>query len=154
MKALTVKQPWADLIVQGRKTIELREWRPKHRGLLAIQAGLEVSTDDCREHNLDCDRLPKGAIVGTVEVAGVIEFDQDLWDELRDQHLCSDREPGERLGWRLRNPRRLQQPVPCRGWPGKYDVPEDVAAQLRWADGGRVTESPIFSDNKEEANQQ
>lgn len=27
MKALTVKQPWASLIANGRKTIELRTWR-------------------------------------------------------------------------------------------------------------------------------
>lgn len=38
MKALSVKQPWAELIASGRKTIETRAWRTKHRGPLLICA--------------------------------------------------------------------------------------------------------------------
>ena len=36
MKALSVKQPWANLIADGKKTIETRTWATKHRGLLLI----------------------------------------------------------------------------------------------------------------------
>ena len=34
MKALSIRQPWAELILQGRKTIELRTWKTSYRGLL------------------------------------------------------------------------------------------------------------------------
>ena len=36
MKALSVKQPWANLIASGQKTIETRLWRTDYRGPLLI----------------------------------------------------------------------------------------------------------------------
>lgn len=39
MKALTIRQPWAQLIAIGAKTIETRSWPTKHRGRIAIHAG-------------------------------------------------------------------------------------------------------------------
>ncbi|MCK9325042.1 MAG: ASCH domain-containing protein [Bacteroidales bacterium] len=36
MKALSVKNPWADMIAQGLKTIEVRSRRTHHRGPLLI----------------------------------------------------------------------------------------------------------------------
>lgn len=36
MKALSVKQPYADWIASGRKTIEVRSWPTQHRGDLLI----------------------------------------------------------------------------------------------------------------------
>ena len=36
MKALSVKQPWANLIACGRKTIETRTWATRYRGSLLI----------------------------------------------------------------------------------------------------------------------
>lgn len=38
MDALSLKQPWAALLVHGRKTIEVRRWSTKRRGLLLIHA--------------------------------------------------------------------------------------------------------------------
>ena len=32
MKVLTIKQPWATLIIQGYKRFELRSWQTKYRG--------------------------------------------------------------------------------------------------------------------------
>ena len=39
MKALSIKQPWADLIVSGGKDIENRSWRTPYRGTFAVHAG-------------------------------------------------------------------------------------------------------------------
>lgn len=39
MKALTIKQPWARLIIIGEKPVENRGWATSHRGPLAIHAG-------------------------------------------------------------------------------------------------------------------
>ena len=39
MKALTVRQPHAQLILLGEKTLELRSWRTHYRGPLLICAG-------------------------------------------------------------------------------------------------------------------
>jgi len=34
--AISVQQPWAGLIAEGRKTIEMRSWKTNHRGELLI----------------------------------------------------------------------------------------------------------------------
>lgn len=36
MKALSVKQPWANLIATGKKTIETRQWKTDYRGTILI----------------------------------------------------------------------------------------------------------------------
>ena len=87
MKALSIRQPWADLILQGRKTIELREWGTTHRGLLAIHAAKRVEIGACHQWDLNPEALPRGALVGTVEVVEIVKFDHELWNKLRDQHL-------------------------------------------------------------------
>lgn len=44
MKALSIKQPWADLIVEGLKPIENRTWITFHRGPLLIHASKVFDT--------------------------------------------------------------------------------------------------------------
>lgn len=39
MRALTIRQPWAQLIALGVKTIETRSWATKYRGPVLIHAG-------------------------------------------------------------------------------------------------------------------
>lgn len=61
MKALSVREPWLFIIVDGRKTIETRTWACKHRGDLLLvgskkpkgpfsgRAGCVVELVDCRK---------------------------------------------------------------------------------------------------------
>lgn len=131
MKAINLDQPWAELILSGRKTIELRTRRTSHRGLLGIRATKTVLEDVCRNFNLKTDELETGAILGTVEVVEVIQLDEDNWRVLRDQHLVEAPAPGRwRYGWRLTNPHRLVKPIPYRGMPGMFDLPDEIADQI------------------------
>lgn len=45
MKAISLIQPWATLILDGIKTIETRTWSTKYRGDLLICAGQKYSGD-------------------------------------------------------------------------------------------------------------
>ena len=45
MKALTIKQPWATLIMQGDKRFEFRSWQTKYRGDLLIHAGKGIDKE-------------------------------------------------------------------------------------------------------------
>jgi hypothetical protein len=45
MKALSLIQPWASLIVLGEKRIETRSWPTRHRGHLAIHANKNLPDD-------------------------------------------------------------------------------------------------------------
>jgi hypothetical protein len=57
MKALSLKQPWANLVAAGRKTIETRTWRTEYRGPILI-----VSSQQPRI-------APAGFAVALVELA-------------------------------------------------------------------------------------
>ena len=45
MKALSIRQPWAWLIVHGHKPVENRTWSTSHRGELLIHAGKAFDAD-------------------------------------------------------------------------------------------------------------
>ncbi|MGH7609569.1 MAG: ASCH domain-containing protein [Candidatus Dormibacteria bacterium] len=42
MKALTIRQPWASLLVAGCKVYEYRSWDTRYRDLVAIHAGTKL----------------------------------------------------------------------------------------------------------------
>ena len=76
MKALSIRQPWAELILRGEKTVEARPMRTAKRGeRVFIYAGKNrIETDDeariAAEYGIDVDSLPRGVLVGTVEIVG------------------------------------------------------------------------------------
>ncbi len=126
MKTLSIRQPWAELILQGHKTIELRTWRTHYRGRILIHAGYNVERDGCEAYGINPDELTRGALVGTVEIVDMVEFDHDSFAKMRDEHLDLGDWPGDVLGWRLANPQRLETPIPMRGRLGLFEVSEDV----------------------------
>ena len=46
MKTLSIRQPWASLIVEGFKDVENRSWRTPIRGEIAIHASASKTEDD------------------------------------------------------------------------------------------------------------
>ena len=131
MKAINLHQPWAELIISGKKTIELRKTRVSHRGILGIRATKTVLDGLCKKYNLNSDDLATGVILGTVELVDVVQMDNQNWRELRDQHLVDSPTPGPwRYGWRLENPIRLARPIRYRGMPGMFDLPDEIADQI------------------------
>jgi hypothetical protein len=82
MKILTVRQPWASLIVAGIKDVENRSWRTTYRGRLGIHAAMRFDQDalDAYGHLLD-DDLPLGALVGSVTLTDCITDSRSEWAE-------------------------------------------------------------------------
>lgn len=130
MRALSIRQPWAELILSGRKTIETRTWRTSHRGVIAVHAGWIVEEGMCAHYGLDAAALARGGLIGTVEVSDVVDFTPDTWRALRHRHLVPDDDPGGRVGWLLVHPRRLSRLIPLRGLPGLFPLPADIAQQI------------------------
>jgi len=124
MKTLSIRQPWADLIIQGRKTLELRTWTVKYRGPLAIHASQTVEREACLAHGLDPDQVTTGAVIGVVELAAIEELDAVSYAARQPEHLAdSPWENGPLFGWRLANPRPLAEPMPLRGRMGLFEAP-------------------------------
>ena len=49
MMALSIRQPWAWLIVNGHKDVENRSWSTKHRGEILIHAGQQLDREAHRD---------------------------------------------------------------------------------------------------------
>jgi ASCH domain len=110
MKALTVRQPWASLIVAGIKDVENRPRPIRYRGKLAIHAGLQVNDEGMETFgHLIKGSLPLGAVIGSVDVVDCVSDSDSPW-ALSDYYH-----------WILANPRRLQRPVYVSGKLGLWD---------------------------------
>ena len=117
MLTLSVRQPWAWLIVNGFKTVENRSWATDYRGPLLIHAGktLDLSPRDMAGLRRDLRptgiiipaELPLGGIVGMVDLVDCVTACADPGDA--DWH-----EPGM-IAWVLRDSR----PLPFRAMPGR-----------------------------------
>lgn len=110
LRALSIRQPWAWLIVHGYKDVENRSWATKHRGPLLIHAGSsKANLSDANRRQIEKEyrvKLPSefelGGIVGIAEVADCKERSKSRWHSLG------------WIGWMLANPRRLSFRA-CKG---------------------------------------
>jgi len=118
---LSVRQPWAWLIVNGWKNIENRDRRFSHRGPMLIHAAQRMTPEDYEACRIFVDGihedlaiptqedLPRGGIVGEVVVLD-----------------CVDHHPSEwftgRYGLVLDEACRCEL-IPWRGMPGLFEVP-------------------------------
>ena len=71
--ALGVQQPWAELIVRGLKTLEIRRMNTPKRGRILIYASKKFSAYPIAEemlekHQLSKEMLTYGQLVGSVEI--------------------------------------------------------------------------------------
>ncbi len=115
MKAITLYQPWASLIMDGRKTIETRSWKTNYRGLLAIHAGRICDTEACQEAGYDPDTIPRRAVLGVVELYDVFRFTFENTRDFSEEELrWGDFYPG-RYGFRLRLFNVFEQPIEALG---------------------------------------
>lgn len=87
MKALSVKQPWAWLLVNGHKDIENRVWRTNLRGKVLIHAGQKFDDEFNPDYVPTVEGLPPwrapeyqlGGIVGMVEIVDCVESHESPW---------------------------------------------------------------------------
>lgn len=125
MKALSVRQPWASLLVDGSKSIEFMPWETDYRGELLICAGskgdacygqlLDGLNDEMREKVYD--RMPLGVALGIVTLVDVKPFgESDMLGALAEEM------PGASgYAWVVRNPRKIT-PFPVDGKPRLFEV--------------------------------
>ncbi len=129
IKALSVRQPWAELILSGRKRIEVRSWSDAYRGLLWLHAGRREEEDAGQHFGLT--GLFTGGFVGTVTLLDILPFSVDRWEKWRSQHCVPGSPPANAFAWMLGEPRRLTRPLPAAGRLRLFDVDEETDRLLR-----------------------
>ena len=69
MKVLTIRQPWATLIVEGYKRFEFRSWKTNYRGDILIHAGKGIDKEAMeRLKKYLPNDIPLGKIIGFVPI--------------------------------------------------------------------------------------
>ncbi len=115
LPVLSIRQPYAWLVVHGIKNIENRSWRTNHRGPLLIHASANL-VDLTTETIEDCQsiggiRMPEeydtGGVIGIVDVVDCVRRHASPWKH------------GPSWGWVLSNPRLLKFRE-CKGAVGFF----------------------------------
>lgn len=137
MKALTIHQPYARLIVTGAKRVENRTWYTPFRGALLIHAGKSrewLDGVDEAEYAAPGDPLEFGAIVGRCRVSRCIApagIEMGAQSNAFYRALLAPDHRHHVNGpwcWVLDSIVRFTEPHPWRGAQGLFDVPDDVVA--------------------------
>ena len=115
MKCLSVCQPFAELIVEGKKTIELRKWNTKFRGEFLVHAAKNILIEDCKRMKISSS-ITTGAIIGKVKLTDVkkYESDKELKSDKKKHHSLSDITKNK-YGFILESPKKLRVPIPYSG---------------------------------------
>jgi activating signal cointegrator 1 len=123
-KVLTLKQPWAQLVVLGFKQIETRSFKTPYRGELYIHSSAKFDPEHIEmcftEPWKSCIRTPHelrvGYILGKVQLQACIPT-----EEVRENLKGGERElafgdySDGRYAWFLSNPICFKNPVHARG---------------------------------------
>lgn len=135
-KALSVRQPWAWLIVNGHKDIENRTWPTRFRGRVLIHASKGMTRqeyEDVEDYLMfstsaavrsivlpEPDALERGGIVGTATILDCVPGDRrsSPW------HLPDS------YGFLLCDARPLPF-LQCKGALNFFNLPRDVIARVR-----------------------
>jgi hypothetical protein len=143
MKAITIRQPWANLVAQGLKTVETRNWKTSYRGPLAIHAGkvankeaFDILKKTDLEEFMSCELSiePRGVIIAVTELIYIIEYhdSEDFYDDIL-SHSVPPEFAYTRYGWcfpcdprKKKRTYKLNTPIPWRGMPGLFDVPDSI----------------------------
>jgi ASCH domain len=116
--ALGIQQPWAELILRGVKTLEIRSQPTRQRGTIYVYASkrpspLDAAATAARAHAIDVASLPFGVLVGTVKLVDCRPCGA------KDQKAACVPAPllKGHYAWQLAEPRRLAEPAAVRFLP-------------------------------------
>ncbi len=136
MKALTGFDPWFSAILDPviKKDIENRSWPTIIRGTIALHTSQKTTrheyeyAKDVIEETCEIQgktiivpgfrNLILGCVIGVVDIVGCVKQHDSPWFF------------GE-FGFVLANPRKLTQPIPCRGALSFWNLPAEVESAVR-----------------------
>lgn len=140
MKALSLLQPWATLVVIGAKKYETRGWRTFDRGRILIHASLgkspgwDIAHEQPFKKFIDCYggflKLPFGEIIGEVRIEQIKPTEEIRAKLSADELAFGDYGTG-RWAWRLAKPVLYREPIPCKGALMLWEVPEWIINTLK-----------------------
>ena len=118
MKTLTIKQPFATLIVEGLKEYEFRTWKTNYRGEVLIHAGKGVDKKAMKKYEYLGLEYPKGCIIGKATITDCIKIDDNARKKLKEKNSIIysniiDNKDWNGYGFKLENVEKLENIEVC-----------------------------------------
>lgn len=117
MKALSIKQPFAELILRGIKKIELRKWNTHFRGEFYIHASQKPNKKAMERFGFE--NLPCGCVIGKVTLKDVKKYENER-EHQKDKDLHLANSYWGNYGFVLENPIKLNL-IPVQGRLGFWN---------------------------------
>lgn len=127
MKAITILDPWATLICEGKKTVETRNWDTDYRGKILIHVSKRSMPDKNYEEYLNKNFVEhlscKGCIIGEVELVDIRPFEEVLPEIILNKDIINycTVEMGSQFAWILKDAKIYDKPIPARGNLGLWE---------------------------------
>ena len=127
MKSLTIKEPWASLIIEGYKKYEFRSRKTNYRGKILIHAGKDLEKENIirfKDYYLD---IKPCMIMGEATLVDCIKVTPEFQNELIkiDKTVYGKSNHAEDFAWKLENIVKYDKPIPMKGQLGLWNY-EDV----------------------------
>lgn len=125
MKVLSIKEPWASLIMNGTKKIETRSWKTKYRGEIYIHASLskaKITNHEVYELIKDMN-FKYGYIICKCNLVDCIymtdEYVNDMKTNHYEEYICGHYEVG-RYAWIVEDVKVIE-PIEAKGKLGLWN---------------------------------
>ena len=125
MKVLSIKEPWASLIMNGTKKIETRSWKTKYRGEIYIHASsskAKITKSEVYELIKDMN-FKCGYIICKCNLVDCIymtdEYVNDMKTNHYEEYICGHYEVG-RYAWIVEDVRVIE-PIEAKGKLGLWN---------------------------------
>ena len=127
MKVLTIKQPWATLIIECLKKYEFRTWKTNYRGKILIHAGLSLEQKYSNKFKDYKFNYIKGAIIGEAEIIDCILVDEKFNNQLQKENiLVYGNDHVGIYAWKLDNVKKYKNPIYIKGKLGLWNYEEEI----------------------------
>lgn len=122
MKVLTIKEPWASLIINGYKKYEFRSWKTNYRGKILIHAGKGIDKDMLFIANKYNIKINPGKILGEVEITDCIKVDEDFNKKIKQENtLAYHGNYTDKYAWKIENIKKYETLVEVKGKLGLWN---------------------------------
>ena len=123
MKCLSLNQPYAELLVSGKKTIEIRRWNTKFRGQFLVHASKKINEEACNRLKIERAKLVTGAIVGKANLYDVKSYpSKNSFLKDKKKHFASSNYDNPKYGFMINQTKRFEIPIPIRGKLGFFNI--------------------------------
>lgn len=127
MKVLTIKEPWASLIVNGYKKYEFRSWKTKYRGEFLVHASINPDRKALEYfEDLNLNYQP-GKIIGKVNLIACLEVTPEFEEKIIKENPQVYSLTKGRIGYafKLDNIEKFSEPIEIKGKLGFWNYDEN-----------------------------